>query len=80
MEDPKPTVGRIVIYHLIENVDVPAVVVAIDPVDANFLYLHVMYPRYKSKGGEIVQGGCSHVALVKKGDAVKQWGWPPRVQ
>ena len=80
MEDPKPTVGRIVIYHLIDNLDVPAVVVAVDPADFDSLSLHVMYPRHKAKEeGPIVMGGCSHLAAVRKGDGIGQWGWPPRM-
>lgn len=81
MYDPKPTVGRIVIYHLIDTgAAVPAVVVAVDPLDSDRLELHVMHPKYQTPEGEIVRAGCFHANIVKKGDAAGQWGWPPRVQ
>ena len=81
MEDPKPSVGRVVHYHLIDTgVAVPAVVVVVDPEDPDRLELHVMHPKYRTTEGEIIRAGCFHAAMVKKGGAAGQWGWPPRVQ
>ena len=81
MYDPKPTVGRIVIYHLIDTgAAVPAVVVTVDPLDPDRLGLHVMHPQYQTPEGVTIRAGCFHTAIAKKGDAAGQWGWPARVQ
>jgi len=79
MYDPKPTVGRIVHYRLLDaDIPVPACVVEVDVLDPEVLGLHVMHPRHKTPEGEIVKGGCFHAAMVKKGGGAGQWGWPPR--
>jgi len=83
MYDPKPTVGRIVHYRLIDRPDtddpVAACVTGVSKLDPEVLDLHIMYPRHKTIEGELVPGGCHHAGGVKKGGGAGQWGWPPRV-
>jgi len=83
MEDPKPTIGRIVHYRLIDAGDagdpVAACVVGVRKSDPEVLDLHVMYPTHKTAEGELVRGGCHNAGGVKKGGGAGQWGWPPRV-
>lgn len=82
--NPKPTVGRVVHYRLIDEPKdheiAAATVVKVSPLDSEVVDLHVMHSKYKVPDtGPIVQGGCFTAYNVKPGDGAGQWSWPPRV-
>lgn len=80
--DPKPTIGRIVHYHLIDTMEaVPAIIVKVDEEDSDVVDLHVMHSKYQVREtGEIIVGGCfTRYNVRRKKGHYGCWFWPDRV-
>lgn len=78
----KPSIGRIVHYHLIDTMEiVPAVILKVDAENPEVVDLHVMHSKYRvPETGEIVMGGCFTRYKVKEGKGhFGCWFWPDLV-